>query len=141
MNKMNNKEYVDLVNQGNYPEDNIVPLDPAYQDERGSIQNLWLGESKSVTLITTKKGGVRASHTHSNDWHAIHVISGSIQYLERNQDGSNRQEKIIKSGEMIFTKPEVVHKVIALEDTIFLTVNGIVKNAENYAKTMTKVEF
>lgn len=138
---MDNKTYVELVNQGNYPEDNIVPLDPPFEDSRGSIQNLWLGESKSVTLITTKKGEKRADHTHSHDWHALHVISGSIKYFERNKDGTNQQEKVIKQGEMVFTRPEVVHKVIALEDTIFITVNGIVKNDFNYKKTMTKVEF
>lgn len=138
---MDNKEYVALVNEGKFPEDNMVPLDDPFIDSRGTIQNLWLGESKSVTLITTKKGAERASHWHQGDFHSIYIISGSIKYLERNQDGTNRQEKIIKQGEMVFTKPEVVHKVIALEDTVFITVNGIIKNAENYAKTMTKVEF
>jgi quercetin dioxygenase-like cupin family protein len=140
---MNNKEYGDLVNAEHYPEDNVVPLDPPFMDERGTIQNLWLAASGSITLITSKKGAVRANHYHQHDWHAVHVISGSLEYYERAIDdvNANPEPKIIRAGEMIFSKPFVVHKMIFPEDCVMITINGIVKNHDNYESSVVRVEF
>ena len=85
---MNNKDYVTLVNAGNFPEDIKVPIDPPFSDERGDITNLWLGNSGSVTLITSKAGSKRANHHHVNDWHSSYVVSGSIIYTEADVDKS-----------------------------------------------------
>lgn len=139
---MDNKKYTDLVNQGQFPDDVRVPIDPAFIDERGEIINVWLGQSNSVTVITSKKGSERASHYHLNDHHGSFVISGSFEYFERDIDGTNIKEPIIvKAGEMVFSKPNIVHKMVFLEDTIFLTVNGIVKNHQNYEDSVVRVEF
>ena len=130
---MNNKEYVDLVNNGQYPEDITVPLDKPFEDERGVIQNLWLGTSGSLTLITSKKGSIRAKHHHTNDWHAMYVISGKFKYTEKPDI-----EKVYSVGEMVFTKPGVYHVVEFLEDSIVITINNIVKNHENYEKDVVR---
>jgi len=37
---MNNKEYMNLVLQGNYPNDPLVPLDEPFINNAGVIQNL-----------------------------------------------------------------------------------------------------
>lgn len=140
---MNNKEYVELVHQKQFPTAIKVPLDKPYQDERGLIQNLWLGLSGSITLITSKKGSIRASHYHTDgDWHAIYVLSGSIEYIESTDhlQENNKPSVIFKAGEMVFSRPEVYHKVIALEDTIFLTINNILKNHENYEENVKRVK-
>lgn len=135
---MNNEEYVTNVNNGNFPNTIKVPLDMPFIDERGTIQNLWLGNSRSITIITSNKGAVRANHKHKGDWHAIYVISGMLSYQVTYDN--KVEETIIKPGEMIFTPPDIYHTVIAIEDATFLTINGIIKNHENYMKTMYKTE-
>lgn len=134
---MKNEDYVAQVNAGEFPKAIKVPLDAPFEDARGIIQNLWLGNSGSVTLITSKAGSVRANHKHKNDWHAIYVVSGLLSYQLAHHDGEI-EEITAKSGEMIFTPPDIHHTVVAIEDTTFLTINGIVKNHENYMKTMYK---
>lgn len=141
---MKNEDFVKLVGEGVFPEtqNNSVPIDKPFVDDRGEIFNLWLGNSGSVSLITTKAGKERASHYHTDDFHMIYVLSGSIKYLERDIEGKAIKEPIIvKAGGNVFSKPNVVHKIIALEDTTFLTVNGILKNEINYAETVKRVEF
>jgi quercetin dioxygenase-like cupin family protein len=141
---MSNKEYVDLVNQGKFIDSlsAMVPLDPPFTDDRGVIQNLWLGNCGSVTLITTKAGSVRANHTHhGGDWHAAYVISGEIKYShgDPNPMGGIIIECTFKAGDMFFSPPEVWHKMEFPVDTVFITMNGICKNHENYEKTIERL--
>lgn len=133
---MKNEEYVAKVNVGEFPKTIRVPLDTPFEDARGVIQNLWLGNSGSVTLITSKAGSVRANHKHKDDWHAIYVLSGILSYQVTYDSGI--EETIVRSGEMIFTPPDIHHTVVAVEDTTFLTINGIVKNHENYESSVVR---
>jgi quercetin dioxygenase-like cupin family protein len=138
--KMNNKEYVDLVNAHNYPSEIKVPLDAPFVDERGIIQNIWLGQCGSVTIITSKAGSIRASHWHENDWHSSYIVSGKIKYTESDINGENKKEYEFLAGTSFFSPPNRWHKMEFLEDTVFITMNGIVKNHESYIKTMHKVD-
>lgn len=138
---LNNKEYGDLVNEGKYPEDIAVPLDKPFIDERGVIQNLWLSNSGSVTIITSKKGSSRASHYHTGDFHSSYIVSGDIKYTEADIDGINRKEYIFKQGDMFFSPPEKWHKMEFLSDTIFITINGISKSHANYENSVVRLEF
>ena len=128
---MKNQEYVDKVNAGEYPEDIIVPLDTPFVDDRGLIQNLWLGSSGSVTLIKSKRGAIRAKHKHTDDFHAAYILTGEIKYVE-GEPGTEQKEFIFKAGDMFFTRPDIYHIMEFLTDGDMLTINGIVKNHENY---------
>jgi quercetin dioxygenase-like cupin family protein len=134
---MDNKSYVDAVNSGTYPEDIKVPLDKPFVDHRGVIQNLWLGSSGSITFIESKEGAVRARHIHKDgDFHGTFIVSGEIKYVEGL--GSDQTETIFTTGEMFFTRPEVYHEMHFITDTKMITVNGIVKNHENYEKNIVR---
>jgi quercetin dioxygenase-like cupin family protein len=138
---MDNKKYVDLVNSQQYPKEIQVPLDPPFKDQRGIIQNLWLGDSKSVTYIESKVGAVRAKHKHTVDYHATYVLEGSIKYSELEDDEKTLiSSTVYRTGEMFFTKPGVFHIMEFLKDTKMITVNGIVKNHENYEADIVRVK-
>jgi quercetin dioxygenase-like cupin family protein len=135
---MKNEDYVKEVLAGQFPEDHKVPLDPPFTDNRGSIQNLWLGNSGSVTLIKSVKGAVRAKHVHKNgDWHAIYVLSGKVLYKQDVNEPELKETEFLP-GQMFFTPPEVYHEVHMLEDTVFLTINGILKNNDNYENSIER---
>jgi len=134
---MDNKKYVDLVNDGQFPENIKVPIDLPYKDERGIIKNLWLGHSGSVTLIESVKGSVRAKHRHLNgDWHATYIINGKVEYVEG--EGDRQTKTIFNTGDLFFTKPEVYHEMHFIQDTKMITMNGIVKNHTNYEKSIKR---
>ncbi len=136
---MNNKEYVDKVNQEQYPEKIEVPLDFPFCDLRGVIQNIWLGTSGSITYIESNEGAVRANHKHSSDFHATFIISGKIQYLEFSDEGKTViLDKIFSEKEMFFTRPGVYHRMVFLENTRMITVNNLVKSHDNYEKDIKR---
>src|ERR1700688_4824237 len=97
---------------------NKAILEKPFIDDRGIIQNLITTGVGSVAIIITKKGGIRSNHYHKNNSHHLYVISGSVEYFERDLDGSNKSSMIYNAGDMFFTPPRKVHKVIALEDCV-----------------------
>jgi len=136
---MDNKEYGDLVNDGIYPDDINVPLDKPFKDNRGTIANLWLAQSGSVTFIESNAGAIRARHKHIGDWHATYVINGKIKYTELEDDEKTiKLETIFNTGDMFFTKPGVFHIMEFVENTKMITINNIVKNHENYNKSIIR---
>ena len=138
---MDNKKYVDMVNSKNYPTKIEVPLDPPFKDKRGIIQNLWLGESKSVTYIESKTGAVRAKHKHTEDYHATYILEGSVKYSELEDDEKTViLSNVYRAGDMFFTKPGVFHIMEFLKDTKMITINNLVKNHDTYEKDIIRVK-
>lgn len=134
---MKNQEYVEKVNTGKYPSDIVIPLDKPFVDDRGIIQNLWLGNSGSITLIKSNKGAIRAKHKHTDDFHAAYILNGEVKYVEGEPDGEQK-EFFFKTGDMFFTRPGIYHFMEFLTDCEMLTINGIVKNHENYEKDIQR---
>jgi quercetin dioxygenase-like cupin family protein len=127
---MNNREYVSLVNAGDFPQDVKIPADQPFIDSRGVITNLWLGHSASITLITSVNGAKRAAHRHTNDWHGTFIIEGQVKYIE--EENGVQQEWIFNKGDQFFTKPGVYHEMIFLQDSVMITANGIIKDHLSY---------
>lgn len=138
---MNNKEYVDAVNENKYPETIKVPLDEPFKDDRGVIQNIWLGNSGSVTYISSKKGAIRARHIHTNDFHGCFMISGAVVYTEKNEVGEIIHQQTYCANEMFFTRPDVWHEMFFIQDSQMVTMNGIVKSHVNYEASIERKEF
>jgi quercetin dioxygenase-like cupin family protein len=138
---MKNTEYTDLVEKEQFPTDPRVPLDHEFKDERGVIRNLLHTPIYSVAYITSKKGTERANHYHDTDHHYAFVLSGKIEYWERNIDGTNPQCWIFEPGEMIYTRPQVVHVMKFQEDTVFMTFYKIKKDHDHYEEDVKRVKF
>lgn len=130
---MSNKEYTTKVEVADivkntrkfgYPIGANVPLDPAFVDDRGSIQNLLNTPMNGAAIITSKKGSVRSNHWHKTDWHYLYVLSGSMEYWERPADPKENyrdEPEIFTAGQMVFTPPYMIHKTVFLEDTVLLS--------------------
>jgi quercetin dioxygenase-like cupin family protein len=139
---MNNIEYTSLVEQEKYPNDPRVPLDHKFEDDRGVIKNLLHTPIYSVAYITSKKGTERANHWHDNDHHYAFILSGKIEYWERDVEGKEKpQSWLFEAGEMIYTRPKVVHVMKFLEDTVFMTFSKIKKDHDHYEEDVKRVKF
>ncbi len=104
-----------------------IPLGSKFVDDRGEIQNIINREDiRAIALISSKKGTERSNHWHKTDWHYLYVISGKMQYLERDVDDNETEPTvlIVKTGEMIFTAPNKVHCTRFLEDTVLLSLGN-----------------
>jgi quercetin dioxygenase-like cupin family protein len=138
---MNNIEYTEAVEQGQYPTNPKVPLDHIFEDDRGFIKNLLHTPIHSVAYITSKKNTERANHYHDTDHHYAFVLSGEIEYWERNIDGTNPRSWIFKTGDMFYTRPQVVHVMKFLTDTTFMTFSKIKKDHDHYEEDVKRVKF
>src|ERR1035437_1179765 len=119
---MNNKEYTDAVEREEYPNDPIVLLDSPFVDDRGYIQNILNTPINGTAIIFSKKGSTRSNHWHREDFHYLYVMSGSMEYYERNIHSLKHSDPIIVSaGQMVFTPPNTVHKTVFVEDTVLLS--------------------
>ena len=105
-----------------WPKDVVVPLEPAFIDDRGAIQPLVDAAMKSCVLITSKKGAVRANHYHKTDWHYCYVLEGAIDYFHRPCGDTAPPKKVaIGKGQLFFTPPMVEHAMTFPVDTVFIT--------------------
>lgn len=138
---MNNKEYSNAVDSGQFPTDPSVPLADRFTDDRGFIQNILHSPINSVAIIESKAGSVRSNHYHKTDSHYLYVLSGKVEYSERHINGSNVIVKTYGPGEMFFTGPQKVHKVMFLEDTVLLSLAKNVRDHEHHEQDVVRMEF
>ena len=98
-----------------------IAIGSSFTDDRGTIQNIINAPFNHVAMITSKTGTVRSNHYHLTNSHYIYVLSGLMEYWERDLDGSNKEMILCKPGDMILSEPNKVHKTVFLEDTTIIT--------------------
>lgn len=137
-----NLEYTKKVEAENYPDSPVVPLGSKFEDERGFIQNLLFTNVQSIAIIKSKAGTVRSNHYHLTDWHYLYVVSGEMEYYERELgDNFTATHTVVKAGGMVFTPPMKVHKTVFTKDTVLVSCAKNVRSYEIHNKDMVKQEF
>ena len=135
------QEYTDLVESENYPLNPLVPLDPPFINEAGTIQNLLNCKIGAVAVIHSKSGSCRSNHWHLSNWHHLYIVSGKVKYYERDLDGNNVIIAEYKAGDMFFTPPNKVHKTEFLEDTVMMSFGRDSKDHDNHEKDVVRELF
>ena len=116
----------------------LVPQN--FVDDRGSIKNIADGKLGDVAVITSKANSIRANHVHDHDWHLSYLVSGSMKYYwSTGLENSKFESVIVDSGEMIYTPPKVPHKMVFLEDSVFIAISGLSRVQENYEADTKKL--
>ncbi len=104
-----------------------------FKDERGTITNILQEPCGNVAYITSKRGTVRSNHWHKEDSHWIFVVSGSVQYSQRDLDGKNVTHEVYTAGERFFTPARVVHRVTFLEDSAIVSMSKNPQTEDHHA--------
>ncbi len=124
-----------------WPEDVIVDLEASHDDARGSIQPLYDLPTKSVVLITSKRGTVRANHYHLTDWHYCYVTEGEIDYYHRPHGSDAKPAMVtVKPGQLFFTPPLVDHAMVFKKDTNFFTFGRNPRDQASYEADVRRIE-
>jgi len=96
----------------------ILQLDGHYEDKRGMMFFLSYGKKK-FNLIEIKKGFARGGHYH--DYSQQHtVISGKIEYRQKDPKMNKEIISIIKSPNTIKIPRNIAHVLIALENSLII---------------------
>lgn len=137
---LNNREYTALVETGLYPEEPEVATDPPFENANGEIQNLLLENFRSVALISSVEGAVRANHYHKTDWHYTYVISGAVAYFWRPaKSGEKPRLRIFRAGKMFFTPPLVEHAMLFLSESEVMTFAKNIRDTSHHEEDVVRV--
>lgn len=100
------------------------------------------GDFKTVLLILSKKGAVRANHYHKTDTHIMHIVSGRARYVERGMDQEYGWvvDRIVGPGDSIKTVPMVPHAMEFLEDSLMVVCSTQERNPEQYLNEIVPVK-
>ena len=79
------------------------------------------GEKAMVARIFLHKGCYVPTHHHENEQFAM-VISGALRFGLWNDDDPQREDRIVRAGEVLLLPSNVPHSAEALEDSIVLDV-------------------
>lgn len=119
----------------------VRPCPVNFEDARGAIRDIFVGESKEhITIISTTKGGVRGNHYHTVSQQSDYLVSGKMRVLGQKLGESALTDITWNPGEVIDWDVNEVHEFIALEDSVFITfVNGV-RGGDNFEKDTFRVE-
>jgi quercetin dioxygenase-like cupin family protein len=110
-----------------------------HTDERGAIIKILGGSplkrTRSIVLITSKKGVTRGNHYHCTESHYIYVLWGEAKYYEKGLSKSAKLTEIdLKTGDMVYTEPMVIHTMKFLADSGILYMSTSTRNKKAYDK-------
>lgn len=123
------------------PHSTLIPLDSPYIDSRGVIQNVLHRPVGSVVVITSASGSTRASHWHKKDWHFCYVMSGQLEYYEREVDSITTPRcTVVKAGDLFFTPPHMEHEMYFPVETTFLTLANLHREPADYEADLVRLK-
>lgn len=117
------------------PNEEIIKITPAHQDERGIIANVLEKPITHVAIITSKKGSIRANHYHPKQWQYEYLISGEYESTTkdlRKGDDAPTEKRIIEAGDLVITPPMVAHAMRFTQDSTMLNMTDGQRDAERY---------
>ena len=132
------KELSDLFNESHFNDYPFVEIPQSFSDDRGRIDNLADGVLGDVALISSALGAIRANHVHLNDWHFSYLVVGSMDYIWKDSKGIQKTITAIK-GQMLFTPPGIPHKMVFLEESLFIAISAKNRSSENYEEDTTRL--
>jgi len=107
-------------------------------DPRGDIIPVAEGEFRSVMIIKSDKGTVRANHWHKTDSHVMYVFSGRMLYYEEIHGIITQYE--LFEGDSVVTEAGIPHAVKFVEDTTLIVCTRNPRDFEAYAEDTVKCE-
>jgi quercetin dioxygenase-like cupin family protein len=121
-------------------------IKPEVAEERGNITMLFddgITVIKSVLIITSKKGSVRANHYHKEDSHYCYMVAGKMEYFEKgiDEDNSKKESAVLETGDMVFSPPLRVHAMKFLEDTTWIVLATKSRKDGAYEEDTVRVPF
>ena len=96
----------------------ITKIEPAFEDERGSIWDYLTDENiHHIGFLKSKQGSVRGKHYHKEQKQYTLVTKGKIQVIGKNLQENNSQIETQELNEMkmVLFPPYYYHSIEAIE--------------------------
>jgi quercetin dioxygenase-like cupin family protein len=118
----------------------VQKIKPSFSDARGDIIDV-LKQSvvEYATLITSKKGAVRANHYHKETFQYVYLLSGRMRVVGQMPD-EKPSEVILETGDLIVNVPLERHAFEALEDSTMLVLTRGPRGGDDYEKDTYRLD-
>ena len=118
----------------------IKKIKSAFIDERGSITDILTNEEvDAITIITFKKGAVRANHYHKETTQWNYVLSGTIEAAVQ-KINETKEMGVLATGDLIVSEPNEIHAFRALEDSTLLILTKGPRAGKDYESDTFRLE-
>lgn len=120
----------------------IKKIKSSFEDERGSISDILLGEKiEHVGIINSKANALRGSHYHKISTQYNYILKGKIELTIKaaNDINANKQKIILNEGDYVKIPPNIVHALKAITDSTFLVFNSEARIGNNYEEDTYRV--
>ncbi len=118
----------------------IQKIDPVYADARGSITDLLNEKISHVGLIVSEKDSVRGNHYHNLSVQYNYLLSGKLEISLATPESAGEIEKIVLNpGELITIQNKIIHKVRALEKSVFIDMISESRAGTGYEDDVVRV--
>lgn len=110
----------------------LIKLNPAFSDQRGSITDLISDdEINAITLITFTPNAVRANHYHEHTIQWNYVVRGEI-LLVTQFPGGEINEQILKAGDFAVTRENERHALKGISESEVLIITKGPRAGDQY---------
>lgn len=109
-----------------------IQVDFEYEDNRGSLKQLFHDGWRQVNVIKSFAGHTRGGHFHKNNKEAFYIIGGSVNLLLERGDITERHS--FEAGDMFQIEPYVIHSFEFPEDTVLVSMYDLGVEEEDGTK-------
>jgi quercetin dioxygenase-like cupin family protein len=118
----------------------VQKIKPSFTDGRGEIIDIL---KKSVveyaTIITSRKGAVRANHYHKETFQYVYLMSGRMRVVAQ-MPGEPVSEVVLETGDLIVNVPLERHAFEALDDCTMLVLTRGPRGGDDYESDTFRLE-
>ena len=121
----------------------IKKIEPAFEDERGSIWDLMTNDNVyHIGLLKSKKGSIRGKHYHKNQKQHTLVIKGRVKMVSKNllEENAEIETFELKKMEIVLFPPFYYHAIESLEDSECLIFTSKSREGSGYEDDTFRVE-
>ena len=118
----------------------VENITPAFADARGEIIDILKNSPvEYATLITSKKGAVRANHFHKDTYQWVYMLEGRMR-VRGQMPGGQVEEVILEKGGLIVNVPNESHAFEALDDCTMLVLTKGPRGGDDYEQDTYRLE-
>jgi len=119
---------------------NKINLETSFEDERGKIIDLLSNENiNAITIVTFKKGAIRANHYHKHTFQYNYVLKGKI-LLATQVDNNEVNKAIFSEGEFFVSPPNEKHALQGIEDSEVIVFTKGPRGGKEYESDTYRLE-
>ncbi len=95
-----------------------IPLETVKDD---ITRRVFTGDRMMIAHVYLDQGAVVPQHSHENE-QLTYIVEGALQFWLGEEGSEDYQEIVVSAGEVLFIPSNVLHRAVALEDTVDLDV-------------------